>query len=77
MSILRSMDGQYNYDEFSAQVAGLPVFFEAQQDVIRARLAPLDICTQAGNSTNRVSSHFKPGQLTIIQYVATLDHVIS
>jgi hypothetical protein len=70
MAILRSMES-FDYDAFRKELAA-QAFNPDQKSALNLRLALLDSCLKGGNSNNRVGSHFKPGTLTIIEYVATI-----
>lgn len=66
MTILRSMerfDYQIFRDELKAQK-----FVPSQKAMLNLRLSLLDACLKGGNATNRVSTHFRQGHLTIIEY---------
>ena len=66
MSILRSMDGTFDYDEFRRQLKEQK-FSPMQKAMLNLRLDLLDSCLQGGNLSNRVSRHFGEGQLTIVE----------
>jgi hypothetical protein len=68
MSILRSMEGQFNYSSFRRQLQ-LQKFNPGQKAMLNLRLSLLDSCLEKGTPTNSVVNHFKEGQLTIIEYV--------
>jgi hypothetical protein len=67
MSILRSMDDTFNYVEFRRQLKEQN-FSATQRAMLDLRLNLLDSCLQGGNASNRLSGHFRQGQLTIIEY---------
>lgn len=66
MSILRSMEEKFDYHEFRRQIAAQR-FNGGQKAMLNLRLALLDSCIKDGKATNRIATHFKPGQLTIIE----------
>ena len=68
MAILRSMEDNFDYGEFRRRLDAQK-FNGGQKAMLNLRLSLLDSCMKGGNATNRVSTHFKPGQLTIIEYV--------
>ncbi|KIP08577.1 hypothetical protein PHLGIDRAFT_44166, partial [Phlebiopsis gigantea 11061_1 CR5-6] len=65
MSILRSMENEFDYTRFRDKLK-LQKFSPGQKAMLNLRLSLLDSCLQGGNAQNRVSSHFKQGQLTIV-----------
>ena len=66
MSILRSMEDGFDYAEFRKQLSEQK-FVGTQKTMLNLRLSLLDSCLKGGNASNRVSTQFKPGQLTIIE----------
>ena len=66
MSILRSMEDNFDYFEFRRRIAAQR-FNGGQKAMLNLRLTLLDSCIKGGNVTNRITTHFKPGQLTIIE----------
>ena len=66
MVILRSMEENFDYKEFRYQL-NQQKFNPGQKAILNLRLALLDSCMKNGNTSNRASSHFAPGQLTIIE----------
>ena len=66
MSILRSMEGNFEYSDFRKALKEQQ-FNPGQKAMLNLRLSLLDSCLEGGDSTNRVSTHFKKGQLTIIE----------
>lgn len=68
MSILRSMESDFDYTAFRDELKRQK-FNPGQKAMLNLRLSLLDSCLQGGNMANRVSSHFRRGQLTIIEYV--------
>jgi hypothetical protein len=66
MSILRKMESNFNYIAFRDELKQTK-FNPGQKAMLTLRLSLLDSCLEGGNSTNRVSTHFKKGQLTIIE----------
>lgn len=68
MSILRSMENEFDYAQFRDKLRQQR-FNPGQKAMLNLRLSLLDSCLQGGNAQNRVSSHFKQGHLTIIEYV--------
>lgn len=65
MTILRSMT-TFSYDDFRSQLKSQR-FSGTQKTMLDIRLNILDSCLEGGNAFNRVSNHFKKGQLTIIE----------
>jgi hypothetical protein len=69
MDILRSME-VFNYHDFRKQLQEQARSFAPNQKAMMSlRLSLLDSCLKDGNVANRVASHFRHGQLTIIEYV--------
>lgn len=66
MVILRSMEDRFDYLEFRKQLDAQR-FNPSQNSMLKLRLSLLDSCLKGGNESNRVSAHFKKGQLTIIE----------
>ena len=71
MSILRSMENDFDYTRFRDQLKAQR-FNAGQKAMLNLRLSLLDSCLQGGNHENRVSTHFRKGQLTIIEWVGSL-----
>jgi tryptophan 2,3-dioxygenase len=71
MNIMRSMT-VFDYQMFRTRLdAEAKLFQPNQKAMLSLRLNLLDSCLKDGTPTNRVSAHFKPGQLTIIECVLT------
>jgi hypothetical protein len=69
MTIMRSMT-VFDYQMFRTRLdAEAKLFQPNQKAMLSLRLNLLDSCLKDGTPTNCVSAHFKPGQLTIIEYV--------
>lgn len=69
MNILRSME-KFDYHAFRQRLdEESRTFNPSQKSMMKLRLSLLDACLKDGNVTNRVSSQFKPGRLTIIESV--------
>lgn len=66
MSILRSMESHFDYVQFRDQLKAQK-FNPGQKAMLNLRLGLLDSCLEGGNLHNRVSTHFRKGQLTIIE----------
>ena len=66
MSILRSMEGSFDYVRFRDQLKEQK-FNPGQKAMLNLRLSLLDSCLQGGTLGNRASTHFRKGQLTIIE----------
>jgi hypothetical protein len=67
MDILRSMD-VFNYRLFRADLEErAKAFAPNQKAMLSLRMSLLDSCLKNGSMANRVSSHFKPGRLTIVE----------
>lgn len=71
MTILRSMEDDFSYARFRQMLAAQNLN-PGQKSMLNLRLSLLDSCLKGGNTSNRVSAHFKQGQLTIIEYVCNL-----
>lgn len=69
MAILRSME-RFDYRVFRDQLKAQN-FAPSQKAMLNLRLSLLDACLQGGSPANRVSNHFRPGHLTVIEYVCT------
>jgi hypothetical protein len=65
MAILRTMD-DFDYEQFRAELKAQK-FAPTQKAMLNLRLLLLDSCLKDGTIHNRVSTHFKKGQLTIIE----------
>lgn len=66
MSILRSMENKFNYKDFRWQLKQQK-FNPSQKAMLNLRLSLLDSCIEGGNYSNRVSTHFRKGHLTIVE----------
>ena len=67
MSILRSMEGTFEYADFRKELEAQK-FNPSQKAMLNLRLSLLDSCLEGGTKWNRVSTHFRKGHLTIIEY---------
>ena len=67
MNILRSMQENFDYSTFRSALTQQG-FNKGQSAMLKLRLSLLDSCLEGGDATNSVTSHFKEGQLTIIEY---------
>ncbi|THG98002.1 hypothetical protein EW026_g4118 [Hermanssonia centrifuga] len=65
MALLRSMDDDFDYGRFRSEL-DKQKFSGSQKAMLKLRLSLLDSCLMGGNLLNRVSNHFRRGQLTII-----------
>ncbi|EKM56159.1 uncharacterized protein PHACADRAFT_209647 [Phanerochaete carnosa HHB-10118-sp] len=65
MSILRSMENKFNYNDFRSQLKQQKLN-PSQKAMLNLRLSLLDSCLEGGNKVNRVATHFRKGQLTIV-----------
>ncbi|EKM56166.1 uncharacterized protein PHACADRAFT_145298 [Phanerochaete carnosa HHB-10118-sp] len=65
MTILRSMEDSFDYTKFREEL-GAQSFSGTQKSMLKLRLSLLDSCLKDGNASNRVSTRFKKGHLTII-----------
>ena len=72
MSILRSMGSNFNYTLFREELKRRE-FNSGQKMMLNLRLSLLDSCLEGGSTDNRVSTHFRKGQLTIIERVITFS----
>ncbi len=66
MALLRSMDDNFDYGQFRSEL-NKQKFSGSQKAMLKLRLSLLDSCLMGGNLLNRVSNHFRRGQLTIIE----------
>ena len=66
MSILRTMESNFSYTLFREELQRQK-FNPGQKSMLNLRLSLLDSCLKGGNMNNRVSAHFRKGQLTIIE----------
>jgi len=66
MSILRSME-TFSYPEFLRLISA-EKFSREQKSMLNIRLGILDSCLQGGTSLNCVTSQFREGELTIIEW---------
>lgn len=71
MAILRDME-IFEYQDFRTKLKAQK-FAPSQKNMLNLRLLLLDSCLKNGNLENRVSQHFKPGRLTIVEYVSRLQ----
>lgn len=65
MSMLRSTTA-FDYAQFREHLELLQ-FDSQQRSMLNIRLSLLDECLRGGKTTNSISSHFKKGQLTIVE----------
>ncbi|EKM56167.1 uncharacterized protein PHACADRAFT_184852 [Phanerochaete carnosa HHB-10118-sp] len=65
MSILRAMESNFSYAAFRDELKRQKLN-PGQKAMLNLRLSLLDSCLEGGNANNRVSTHFRKGQLTII-----------
>lgn len=68
MAILRSMQDDFDYSAFRAALQSKD-FNRSQMAMLDLRLSLLDSCLDGGTRENSASTHFKKGQLTIIECV--------
>jgi hypothetical protein len=66
MNILRQMDDQFDYMVFRQRLRAQR-FNPTQKAMLNLRLSLLDACLEGGNPKNSVVTHFRQGQLTIIE----------
>ena len=66
MSILRSVEDDFDYAAFRKQLSTMK-FNGGQKAMLNLRLSLLDTCMKGGNASNRASTHFRAGRLTIIE----------
>ena len=66
MAILRKMESNFDYTAFRDELKQSK-FNPGQKAMLNLRLSLLDSCLEGGNILNRVSTHFRKGQLTIIE----------
>lgn len=66
MSMLRTMEDEFDYNEFRRQLAKYK-FNGGQKAMLNLRLTLLDSCMKGGNASNRASAYFHAGQLTIVE----------
>jgi hypothetical protein len=74
MEILRSME-RFDYAEFRRQLKAQK-FSPGQKAMLNLRLSLLDSCLKGGNESNRVSTHFQEGKLTIVEYEHTFANLV-
>ena len=67
MNILRSMQDNFDYPTFRSALTQQG-FNRSQSAMLKLRLSLLDSCLEGGDETISVASHFKNGQLTIIEH---------
>jgi hypothetical protein len=68
MSLLRGMGDSFDYAAFR-QALQAQEFDKRQKAMLGLRLNLLETCLASGSEENRVGTYFKPGQLTIVEYV--------
>ena len=56
----------FDYTRFREELLAQK-FDGTQKQMLNLRLTLLDACLEGGDADNRVSSHFREGQLTIIE----------
>jgi hypothetical protein len=66
MNILRHMTDRFDYAAFRQQLADQK-FNPGQKAMLNLRLSLLDACLEGGSPENSVTTHFRKGQLTIIE----------
>jgi hypothetical protein len=66
MNILRQMNDQFDYAVFRQQLA-TQKFNPGQKAMLNLRLALLDSCLEGGSPENSVTTHFRKGQLTVVE----------
>jgi hypothetical protein len=66
MSILRGMEGAFDCGLFRERLQH-QIFSPGQKNMLSLRLSLLESCLQGGTSENSVVSHFRQGQLTIVE----------
>lgn len=66
MTTLRDMSDDFDYTAFRETLTKQKLDGQ-QKAMLSLRLALLDSCLKGGTDTNTVSSHFREGQLTIIE----------
>ena len=66
LTILRSMEDTFDYDNFQ-YLLKQQKFSGSQKTMLNLRLSLLESCLEGGTDANKVSNHFKKGQLTIIE----------
>jgi hypothetical protein len=69
MNILRQMEDRFDYGAFRQKLQAQQ-FNPGQKAMLNLRLSLLDACLAGGTETNSMTTHFREGQLTIIEYVA-------
>jgi hypothetical protein len=66
MNILRQMNDQFDYTVFRQQLQAQK-FNSGQMAMLNLRLSLLEACLEGGNTGNSVITHFRQGQLTIVE----------
>jgi hypothetical protein len=66
MNILRKMNDSFDYAAFRQQLAAQK-FNPGQKAMLNLRLSLLDSCLEGGTAENSINTHFRKGQLTIIE----------
>jgi hypothetical protein len=72
MTILRSMEDSFDYSLFRERLEQ-EMFNPGQKAMLSLRLILLESCLQGGTPENSVVSHFRQGQLTIIEYAPVTE----
>jgi hypothetical protein len=68
MAILRGMEGAFDCSLFRERLLE-QILSPRHKATLSLRLSLLDSCLQGGTPENSVVSHFRQGQLTIVEYV--------
>jgi hypothetical protein len=66
MNILRQMSDHFDYNYFRREIQAQK-FNSSQNAMLKLRLSLLDSCLNEGTPENSILTHFKQGQLTIIE----------
>lgn len=66
MSLLRATEGPFDYNKFREDLKAQPLN-GTQKTMLNLRLSLLDSCLKGGDAENRVTRHFRKGQLTIVE----------
>jgi hypothetical protein len=66
MNILRKMNDCFDYAAFRQQLEAQK-FNPGQKAMLNLRLSLLDSCLEGGTAENSINTHFRKGQLTIIE----------
>lgn len=75
LTILRDME-VFDYNEFRETLARQRLN-GSQKSMLNLRLALLDSCLKGGDETNTVTTWFKQGALTIVEYVSPKEGLSS